>query len=197
MNSNNAIGTLHSFLNELPSGETKLSDENNLLQLLADAWRLLKGSNDQNTDSTKIYRAESVCWSPPILSFKLERHGGTVNGSSRAPVHHWEVDVEQGTANIVDERRRQLYPQSPRMDTKLRAKEVADRILNAIDHPTLEWNSDRTYVILKISEIIPEGYAQTTTARRKRFNKQLETIMIEQGWVRRNKGNKTGYYREK
>jgi len=47
------------------------------------------------------------------------------------------------------------------------------------------------------TEIIPQGVAQTTTARRSRFNKQLETIMVEHGWVRRNKGKKTAFFRKK
>ena len=95
-------------------------------------------------------------------------------------------------ANIVKKGYRQLRPTSPRIDAESLAKEVAN-----IDHPTLEWNSDRDYVVLKISEIIPQGFAQTTTARRKRFNEKLETIMVEHGWGRRNKGKKTGFFREK
>ena len=100
-------------------------------------------------------------------------------------------------ANIVKKGYRQLSPTSPRIDAESLAKEVANKILNAIEHPTLEWNSDRDYVVLKISEIIPQGVAQTTTNRRKRFNKEFETIMDEHGWVRRNKGKKTGFFREK
>ena len=118
-------------------------------------------------------------------------------GSSRINLHHWEVDVEQATANIVKKGYRQSRPTSPRINAESLAKEVANNILNAIDHPTLEWNSDRDYVVLKISEIIPQGFAQTTTARRKRFNEKLETIMVEHGWGRRNKGKKTGFFREK
>ena len=198
MNSSNPISELHSFLKELPTGEIQDSDENRKdnLKLLASAWELLKGSSDQNTYSLKIGRAESFRWNPPILSFVMERHGGYAYGSSRANLHHWEVDVEQGTANIVKEGYRQLRPTSPRMDTESRAKEVANNILNGLDHPTLEWNSDRDYVVLKISKIIPQGFAQTTVNRRKRFNKQLEDIMVEHGWIRRNKGNKTGFFRE-
>jgi hypothetical protein len=197
--SSNPISPLHSFLNNLPSGETKLSDENKraVLKLLENCWESLKGSSDQNTYTTKIHRAESICWNPPILSFKLERHGRTVNGSSRADLHQWEVDVEQGTASIKTGGYRQLTPTSPKMDTKLLAEEVVNNILNTLDHHALEWNSDRNYVVIKISELIPEGVPQTTRDRRKRFNKQLEAIMVEHGWVRRNKGNRTGFFREK
>lgn len=199
MNSSNSISKLHLFLNELPTGEIQDSDENRKdnLKLLVNAWEWLKGNIGQNTDSIKIYWAESICWNPSILSFVLERHGGTVHGSSRAFLHHWEVDVEQGTAHIVKEGNRQLSAQSPRMDTKSRAKEIANNILNDIDHPTLEWYSERDSVVIQISEIIPQGVAQTTTSRRKRFNKQLEDIMVEHGWVRRSKGNKTGFFRKK
>ena len=89
MNSNNAIGALHLFLNEVPTGEIQNSNEKliTVLKLLAEAWSSLEGGNDQNIDPTKIHRAESIRWTPPILSFVLERHGGTVNGSSRADLH--------------------------------------------------------------------------------------------------------------
>jgi hypothetical protein len=55
-----------------------------------------------------LYRAEDVAWTPPFLTFTLERHGGTVNGSSRAELHHWEVNIETGVATIVKVGRRQL-----------------------------------------------------------------------------------------
>ena len=89
------------------------------------------------------------------ISFVMKRHGITKLGSGRIGLHHWEVNVEQGTANIVKKGYRQQKPTSLRIDAESLAKEVANNILNAIDHPTLEWNSDRDYVVLKISEIIP------------------------------------------
>lgn len=196
MTSDDSITSLHSFVKRLPTGE--IQDSGAVCSLLQDCWDLLEGSHDQNTSSTKIYRAESMSWTPPILSFVLERHGGTINGSSRADLHHWYVDVEQGTASIETGKYRQLRPASSRLDTNGLAKEVAERILNRLEHSTLEWNTEQDYVVIKISEIIPtNASAQTTTARRKRFNEALETIMVENGWIRRNKGQKTGYFREK
>jgi hypothetical protein len=196
-----SIGILRTFLKDLPSGETKLLNKNdraNLKQLLENCWESLKGSDDQKTNATKIYRAENIFWNSPILSFVLERHGGTVNGSSRAFLHYWEVDVEQGTANIVKEGWRQLSPTSSRLDTNRLAKEVADIILQGGDDLTLDWSSGRDYVVINIGKIIPdEGVSGTTQNRRKRFNKHLEAIMVDHGWVRRNKGNKTGFVREK
>lgn len=196
MTPDNSITSLHSFLKELPTGEIQDSDA--VCSLLQDCWDLLEGSHDEKTFSTKIQRAEGMSWNPPILSFALERHGGTVNGSSRADLHYWYVDVEQGTASIETGKYRQLRPELPRMDTNVLAKEVAERILNRLEHSTLEWNTEQDYVVIKISEIIPtNASAQTTTARRKRFNNTLEAIMVENKWIRRNKGQKTGYFREK
>jgi hypothetical protein len=36
------------------------------------------------TGQKLLGRMEEVVWEPPILSFTVERHGGTVQGSSRA-----------------------------------------------------------------------------------------------------------------
>lgn len=46
-----------------------------------------------------IGRMESVTWTPPILTFRIERHSGTVNGSVYAEMQCWDVDCEQMSAN--------------------------------------------------------------------------------------------------
>ncbi len=179
---NNPISALHTFLNGLPIGEIKGSDENRrtVSKLLQDCWEMLNGSDDEKTFSTKIHRAESICWNPPIVSFELERHGATVGGSSRADLHHWSVDVEKGTANVKIGKYRQLSPKSPSMKTQPIAKEVANNIVNLLDDSTLEWDSDKSYVVIKISEIIPDnGATQTTIGRRKRFNKAMSSLNME------------------
>lgn len=58
-------------------------------------------------------RMEQVRWEPPVLSFIVERHGETVNGSTRAELQHWEVAVENRTARIVKTGQRQLKPMAP------------------------------------------------------------------------------------
>ena len=54
---------------------------------LVDAWPNLPGSDDQSTFAEKLWRTEKLEWRPPMITFRLERHGGTVNGSTRADLH--------------------------------------------------------------------------------------------------------------
>jgi hypothetical protein len=83
------------------------------------------------------------------------------------------------------------------MDTQLKAQEVAANILNERDHPSLSWENNREYVVIAIGEIIPETEVvpQTTQERRRRFRRDLEKIMLERGWMRKDKGNKMGFLR--
>ncbi len=53
---------------------------------------------------------EDLRWSLPYYTFSLERHGATVNGSSRAEVHHWSVNVEaETTRQTTTGRRKRFY----------------------------------------------------------------------------------------
>ena len=57
-------------------------------------------------------RAEDLVWQPPVLSFKIERHGATALGSTRAEVQKWHVDVSSGNAHCESETYRQLIPRA-------------------------------------------------------------------------------------
>jgi hypothetical protein len=118
---------------------------------------------------------------PRTLRFVLERHGGTVNGSTRAALHHWEIDIDAWTARIVKERHRQLYPQSPRLDVQPLADRVAEAILNQAEHPWITRKPDGS-VRVNIGAIIPAGDQRTTVARRKRFRTALARRLNPHGW---------------
>jgi hypothetical protein len=194
-----AVQALSAYLNSFPANTVKFPNQSKLkiLELLKDCWPWLKGSGEAKTFANKLFRAENLRWKRPILTFQLERHGGTVNGSSRAELHYWHVDLEQSTATINKTGRRQLEKMAPRMDTQLKAQEVAANILNERDHPSLSWENNREYVVIAIGEIITETEVvpQTTQGRRRRFRGDLEEIMLEQGWIRKDKGNKMGFLR--
>jgi hypothetical protein len=192
---NNPTHALSSFLKTLPANESGISDDSRLkiLELLKECWRFLKGSDEHKTFSNKMSRAENLQWNPPVLSFQLERHGATVNGSSRADVHYWDVDIDEGTATIVKTGRRQISKMDSRMDINAKTDEIASNILDGLDHPSLNWDNKRETVVITIGQIIPETISQTTQSRRKRFRDRLETIMCEQGWIRKDKGNKLGF----
>ncbi|MBD9361759.1 hypothetical protein [Methylomonas fluvii] len=192
-----SVQALSNFLKDLPTNKRKISDDSRpkVLELLQECWPHLNGGDEQNTRSDKIYRAENLRWIQPKLHFELERHGATVNGSSRADVHHWEIDVDEGTAQVVKVGRRQLTKTAPRMDVRAKATEIADAILNGREHPSFNWDNNQEWVVITISEIIPETIPQTTQSRRKRFRDTLDSILFEQGWVRKNHGSKLGYSR--
>jgi hypothetical protein len=75
-------------------------DANRIGLLLAGCWETLKGGSDTNMRAEKLWRIEEPSWVPPILEFSIERHGQTVNGSSRATVYRWSVNLEMGEARI-------------------------------------------------------------------------------------------------
>jgi hypothetical protein len=190
-----SIQALGNFLKNLPTNKPKIAENASpkIIELLQICWQHLDGSEENNTDSGKIYRAENLRWSPPLLYLELERHGATVNGSSRAEVHHWAINVNRGTAQIVKVERRQLTKMSPRMDVKAKAREIADVIFHDLEHPSIQWDDNKLVVIIAISQIIPETVAQTTQSRRKRFRVSLDSILLEQGWERKKFGNKLAY----
>lgn len=164
-----------------------------VLGLLGECWESLGGSCDQNTTFDKVYRAENLSWKPPILSFVLERHGGTVNGSSRAELHHWEVNVAAGVAEIAKTGHRQLCPMDKRMNTDAIAQETAKLIQSRAQHESLKWVEPGVYVVVQIGKVIPETVKQTTAARRARYSERLDSIMHDLGWVRADKGNRMGF----
>jgi hypothetical protein len=89
--------------------------------------------------------------------FSIERHGQTVNGSSRATVYRWRVNLETGEAGIIGEKRRQLYAMDKRLDVKPIAQSLADAILTGKPDARIIINKDGS-VRLKIGEIIPATY---------------------------------------
>jgi hypothetical protein len=176
-----------------PEKSFDIQERYTVLKLLAESWKTFRGSNDQSTTSDKLYRAENLTWTPPILSFFLERHGATVNGSSRAELHHWTVNISSGTAKIVKIGRRQLYPMDKRMDTLAVAKETARLIQSNTKHQTLNWVEDGVYVIVQIGKVIPLTNQQTTTYRRANYRAHLNSVMRDLGWVRAHKGSQMGF----
>jgi hypothetical protein len=81
----------------LPPGP--VADLSILERLIAAVWDDLSG-DDGGMEAHKLSRMENPIWNPPVLTFRIERHGGTVLGSSRAVVQEWTVDLERLTADL-------------------------------------------------------------------------------------------------
>ena len=73
-----------------------------LSKLLQKAWDSLDKNDTTSLHSWKLEvdRLENVVWSPPILKFQIERHGGTALGSIYADIHAWEVNIDTRQANF-------------------------------------------------------------------------------------------------
>lgn len=152
-----------------------------ITSLLATAWDSFAGNNETKMAARKIHRAEKLCWYPSILSFEIERHGGTVMGSTRAEIQRWEVNLKTLEISCETVSHRQIEPMDRRLDTKRLAAEVAALIVSNSEHVLLKWlGTDKVRV--NISEVIPQTYVRTTTSRRKRFRKQLTAELEKQGW---------------
>jgi hypothetical protein len=54
----------------------------------------------QNGSHKLLNRMEKPIWNPPILTFRIERHGAAALGSSRAEVQEWTVDLERMTTTV-------------------------------------------------------------------------------------------------
>lgn len=164
-------------------GPGHISDVVQLQHLLAEVWSSLSGASDGGMKGDKLLdRAESMSWDPPYITFSIERHGSVVNGSTRAEIQDWCVDLDKWTAEIISTRCRQLLPASRPMPVNTPAEEIAHAILNKQEHGSLKWYGDGRVRVL-IATIIPDdGYKQTVSGRRRRFRKALEILIEADGW---------------
>ena len=88
---------LRAYVASIPSGH--IDETSSLEDVLSGCWYEFSGSNADKMAGYKLHnRIEQVTWEPPLLSFKIERHGGTARGSSRADIYSWELNVEEQVA---------------------------------------------------------------------------------------------------
>lgn len=176
--------SLREYLASIPAGSVR--DASDLEPLLAEAWPHLTGGDEHGMAADKLSgRTEDMEWSPPRLSFKIERHGGAHLGSSRAELQSWIVNVQELRASGAPCGHRRLRPTAPSLDVRALASAVAESILAGEREPRLRWQaSDQVHVVM--DECIPaSGPKQTTASRRKRFHAALEEELASHGWVRR------------
>jgi hypothetical protein len=143
----------------------------------------LAGSSEGGIESNKLFgRMESVEWFPPLLTFKIERHGGASLGSSRAEIQHWAINISEKIASFAGSTHRQLWPSQRRLDVKPLANAAARSILRLQRDEYLKWFPDG-HVLVSIGKVIPAGGPkQTVAGRRKRFRTALDAILKANGW---------------
>jgi len=189
-----AFELLRKQLLELPPGA--VAEVGRVAALLAGCWHEFVGADSERMHAGKLGRMEDVCWEPPVLSFRIERHGAIGVGGTRAELQDWLVDLERKTAQCERSRNyRQALPRAEAVRIGPIAKELADNIKAGRADPRLKWQGDEKVRIL-MAKIFPydSGYMQTITGRRKRLRAALEALVAENGWheIRRDVYSKAG-----
>ena len=179
----NAITELKNHLAGLGNGP--ISDSTEIQHLLVASWHLLNGSNDGGMEGYKLHgRMENVVWNPPVLKFFVERHGGTMLGSTRAELQHWEVNLDAETAEITKTGHRQLESMAPRISIKGMAVEIAQAILKGNDDKRFFIDSHNGDLVVNASALFPtgSGFKRTVEGRRMRLCKYIGEILADHGW---------------
>lgn len=172
---------LKKYLSEMPVGH--IADPRDLISYLAPCWGQFEGSNEEGMAAYKLWRMEDAAWNPPILEFTIERHGATAQGSTRASLQRWEVNVDCATVSCdANYGYRQVYQRQPPLNVRAIAEDLAAKIASGAADPSLHWMSS-SRVRVRIGEVIPsKGPKQTVQDRRKRFRAALETLLRDYGW---------------
>lgn len=169
-------------MSSIQKGE--ILDTTKLESFLSACWKEFDGSNEEQMAGYKLLgRMINVFWNPPVLSFIIERHGGTFLGSTRAERHLWKINIEQKTASCYKVGYRQVLPRQPRLDVHPIAEEIMQLIVNCQEDERLKWRKDGS-VCIKIGKIFPEGsdFKQTLASRRKRFQEMVDDLLSKAGW---------------
>src|SRR5262245_40578289 len=93
-----ALDQLRQLLEAHEPGPLSLTPE--MERLLAEGWSALTGTHGGMWGCKLFGRMESVKWQPPLLGFRIERHGAFKMGSTRAEIQVWEVDLEKRTKSV-------------------------------------------------------------------------------------------------
>jgi hypothetical protein len=179
------IGALRGSLEQNGVGSEEFTS------LLVDAWPDLMGSSDSSMTPAKLHRVEKPAWEPPLLRFQIERHGAIVGGgSTRAEIQFWEVNLDNGTAEICHTSWRQVRPMSPRFNAQQAADEIVGLVLQRAEDDRLAWSEGGQAVRVVIANIGPlsVGYTQTLQGRHSRFCQALDAAMTAIGWRRGGSG---------
>ncbi len=143
----------------------------------------MDGSDDQNTWANKLHRLERpTIEQDGCITFQLERHGGTVNGSTRAHLHTWQVNLTKKTATITRHGHRQLQA-TKRWDYKTAAHEILAVVEAGQQHQAVSWIKEFTHFQLTLNKVVPGGAQQTVTSRNRRFKEFFIKEAADQGWT--------------
>lgn len=160
-----------------------VADIPTLERLLAAVWDELSGDDGGMEAYKLLNRMEKPIWNPPVLNFRIERHGGTVLGSSRAEIQEWTVDLEEMTTTVKVVGRRQVRKPQSGLDVKAIAAELNSAIIAGNQDDRLKWDGTSKVQVL-IGKVLPEGSAvkDTLADRRKRLRDELTCLLEQARW---------------
>jgi len=157
------------------------------IQELANVWDELDGAHVEGMNSSKIsaVRIERPSWSHPLFTFAIERHGGTVNGSTRAEVQTWQVDVSTDTATLIGIAPRQLRSTAARMNARALADELAAAVRGSTANTAIDFAPDGRSFAVRLGQLaqLNSGPKQTTDGRRRRVRVLLAQLLAPHGWT--------------
>ena len=176
------LAAVAAVLRSRPAGDLPADAVARVEVALCAAWDDLAGTADGGMQGYKLLgRTEGMSWAPPVLSFKIERHGGTVAGSIYAELQAWSVDLSTGLASMAPAGRRQVGRRDQPLDVKALAAELAGKIARREHDSRIKWIGAAAKVVA--SDLIPQTNRQTTAARRRRFAEELQLLLGKQGWT--------------
>ena len=175
---------LRAILAEKGTGILNKPDTSQVERFLAENWDELVGESIGGMEGYKVNgRTEEMQWLPPVLGFKIERHGGIVLGSSRAEMQYWEFDVGRCAANCDVVGERQLRKMNPRLDIAGIAEEIAQLILQRRSDPRLQWTRNCKVRILSVAVGGQSVSKATREGLQMRLRKEVLSRVSPHGWV--------------
>lgn len=182
-----ALGDLSAYLASLKPG--KVVDQAQLEDLLARAWDSLVGGDESDMAGYKLVgRTKELTWTPPELTFEIERHGGVALGSTRAELQSWTVVPARATAHLSSIGFRQIYSRAAAYTVQqatVDAQRIREAVVGRVEGPHLKWKGPNLVLVVH-SEVIPDSSASATLqARRKRLRTALRSVLREAGWIER------------
>jgi hypothetical protein len=178
------------YLDKIPPGEVPQGHgEDFLCEMISETWAEL-GITEvdglplpaEKIDNT-VHKFSKVEWTPPVISFELERHGAIVGGGSiDAEIYRISLDLKTDAPSRSRPSKRRVKKARPPMDLKKKAEEVVQAVLEEGDHPGIQEKGD--LVMIKIGKFIPGGGVakETLSSRRKKVRGHADEALAELGY---------------
>lgn len=154
---------------------------------LTECWHRLGGHKETAMKADKLGRAENLRVEGGRLRFDIERHAGTMNGSTRATLYTWELARNGNSVGIVHDTYRQLKA-TAKSYTKVDARKDAQAVIRVVTGRRKNRGEmhviDTNKVVIYANRFVILGdYKQTRIGRRKQFIMALNEVLPARGWV--------------